>query len=127
MVRLGMTASHSISSHIVGIMVHVVQANTDTSHMLILILIPSHYHTQEIHYNHQHQYQYQYQHRYHHHRTPSLHAPVRVCSAGIEAAIAMHASPSFCIAVTDDDTCDGADVDSAIEGLLGWPVGCPVG
>ena len=108
MVRLGMTASHSISSHIVGIMVHVVQANTDTSHMLILILIPSHYHTQEIHYNHQHQ--------HHHHRTPSLHAPVRVCSAGIEAAIAMHASPSFCIAVTDDDTCDGADVDGAIEG-----------
>ena len=116
-----MTTSHSISSHIVGIIVHVVQANTDTSHMLILILIPSHYHTQEIHYNHQHQ------HQYHRHSTYSLHAPVRVCSFGIETAIAMHASPSFCIAVTDDDTGDGADFDGAIEGLLGWPVGRPVG
>ena len=42
--------------------------------------------------------------------TSSIHAPIRVCSAGIEAAIAMHASPSFCIAVIDDDTGDGADV-----------------
>ena len=86
-------------------------------------------HKQETHYYHQHQYrhhQYQLQHhQYHNHTTSSLHTPVRVCSFGIEAAIAMHASPSFCIAVTDDGTGDGADDDDGA--IVGWPVGCPVG
>ena len=85
-------------------MLHVVQEYTDSSLILILILIlmPSHYHTHQIH--------------HHQHNTYSLHAPVRVCRFGIETAIAMHASPSFCIAVTDDGTGDGADVDGAIVG-----------
>ena len=84
-------------------MVHVVQPNTDIcSLILIHMCMPSHFHTQETHYYHQ----------YHHHHTSSLHTPVRVCSFGIEAAIAMHASPSFCIAVTDNDTGDGADDDN---------------
>ena len=100
--------------------VHVLQGSTDTSLMLMLML--SHSHRHETHHHH------------HHHRhqssTYSLHAPVRVCSFGIEAAIAIHASPSFCIAVTDDGTGDGADDDDdgAIVGWpVGWPVGCPVG
>ena len=49
--------------------------------------------------------------------TYSLYAPpIRVCSSGIEAASAMHASPSFCIASTDKGTGDGADVDGTVEG-----------
>jgi hypothetical protein len=35
-------------------------------------------------------------------------APVRVCSCDIEAAIAMHANPSFWITATADGTGDGA-------------------
>ena len=86
--------------------VHVLQGCTNTSLMLMLML--SHSHRHETHHHH------------HHHRhqssTYSLHAPVRVCSFGIEAAIAIHASPSFCIAVTDDGTGEGADVDGAMVG-----------
>jgi hypothetical protein len=106
-------------------MVHVVQANSDICSIILILMLmsmPSHFHTQEVHHQHQH-------HQYHH-TTTSLHTPVRVCSWGIEAAIAMHASPSFCIAVTDDDTGDGADDDDddgTIVGWLGWPVGWPVG
>ena len=49
-VRLGIIMYHCIiSSHIVQAMVHVVQANTDTSLILIHILIPSYYHTQKRH------------------------------------------------------------------------------
>ena len=49
--KAGMTTYHSIiSPHIVRAMVHVVQANSDTSHMLILMLMlmsmTSHFHTQ---------------------------------------------------------------------------------
>jgi hypothetical protein len=109
MIRLGMTMYHCIiSSHILGAMLHVVQEYTDSSLIfililiLILILMPSHYHTHQIH--------------HHQHSTYSLHAPVRVCRFGIETAIAMHASPSFCIAVTDDGTGDGTDVDGDIVG-----------
>jgi hypothetical protein len=43
-----------------------------------------------------------------------VHTPVRVCSPGREAAIAMHASPSFCIAVTDKEVGDGAAVGAAV-------------
>jgi tryptophan 2,3-dioxygenase len=92
---------HFISRHFKSFRyaeVHVLQGSTDTS--LMLMLSHSHRH-------------------HHHHRqrsTYSLHAPVRVCSFGIEAAIAIHASPSFCIAVTDDGTGDGADVDGAMVG-----------
>ena len=103
-----MTIYHSISSHIVGAMMHVAQENTDTSLILILILtlMPSHFHTQ-----HQAQHRHHHHHHHHHHQcyTTSLLAPVRVCSPAIEAAIARHASPSFCIAVTDEGTGDGAD------------------
>ena len=71
------------------------QGNTDIS----LMLMPSHFGSRETCYLH---------------INSSLHAPVRVCSAGIETAIAMHASPSFCIAVTDAGTGDDADVAVAI-------------
>ena len=74
------------------------QGNKDSS--LMLMLMPSHSHSRETHYLR---------------ITSSLHAPVRVCSAGIEAAIAMHASPSFCIAVTDEGIGDGADADVVID------------
>ena len=75
----------------------------------MLMLMPSHSHSRETHYLR---------------ITSSLDAPVRVCSAGIEAAMAMHASPSFCIAVTDDGTDDGADADGA---TVSRPVRCIVG
>ena len=70
--------------------------NTDSS----LMLMPSHFDSRETHYLR---------------ITSSLHAPVRVCSAGIETAIAMHASPSFCIVVTVAGTGDGAG-DGAVVG-----------
>ena len=47
-----MTTYHCINrSHIVRAMVHVVQPNIDTSHILILILMcmPSHFHTHKKH------------------------------------------------------------------------------
>jgi hypothetical protein len=97
------------SDHFRYAKVHVLQGSTDTSLMLMLMLSQSHRH--ETHHRHHH-------HRHHHRQssTYSLHAPVRVCSFGIEAAIAMRASRSFCIAVTDDGTGEGADVDGAMVG-----------
>ena len=77
--------------------VHVVQRNTHSSLVLILLLSTGTRHTIiDIAY--------------------SLHTPVRVCSPAIEAAIAMHASPSFCIAVSASYVGDGANLDGVIVG-----------
>ena len=75
----------------------VVQSNTDSS----LMLMPSQSHRRETRYQR---------------ITYSLYTPVKVRRAGREAAIAMHASPSFRIAVTDEGTGDGADIIVVIEG-----------
>ena len=83
-----------ISSDMVGCLT--CKVNTHSS----LMLMPSHLHRRETR---------------HLRITSSLHTPVRVCSFGIEAAIAMHASPSFRIAVTDKGTNDGADINVLIE------------
>ena len=85
----------------------VVQSNTDSS----LMLMSSQSHRRETRYLR---------------ITYSWYTPVKVRRAGIEAAIAMHASPSFRIAVTDEGTGDGADIIVVIEGWWGWPVGWSV-